>query len=96
MANGNMIPGKTKLHTLIVVLILMQTAAPALACPVCFSANKKSRSAFIFTTGLLSAMPWVAIGSGVLWYKRRLRRLDEMETEEEKSDSDQDIPPRQE
>jgi len=89
-------PGKRTLTATIALLLLLQTAAPALACPVCFSANKKSRSAFIFTTGLLSAMPWVAIGSGVLWYKRRLRRLDEMETEEEKSDSDQDIPPRQE
>ena len=86
-----MISGKTKLHTLIMVLILMQTAAPALACPVCFSANKKSRTAFLVTTGLLSTMPWMIIGGGVFWYKRRMRELDE-ESGDEGSLPDQDSP----
>jgi hypothetical protein len=70
-------PRKRILTATIAVLLLLQTAAPVLACPVCFSSNKKSRTAFLLTTGLLSAMPWVIIGGGVFWYKRRLRGLDE-------------------
>ena len=73
------------------MLLLLQTATPALACPVCFSANKKRRAAFLLTTGLLSAMPWVMIGGGVFWYKRRLRKLDE-ESEDGESALDQDSP----
>ena len=70
-------PGKRTLTATIALLLLLLTAAPALACPVCFSANKKSRTAFLVTTGLLSTMPWMIIGGGVFWYKRRLRELDE-------------------
>ena len=82
-------PGKRTLTATIALLLLLQTAAPALACQVCFSANKKSRTAFLLTTGLLSAMPWVIIGGGVFWYKRRIRELDE-ESAAEDSLPDQD------
>ncbi len=85
-------PGKKPLTATIALLLMLQTTAPALACPVCFSANKKSRTAFLVTTGLLSTMPWMIIGGGVFWYKRRLRELDE-ESGDEESLSDQDSPP---
>ena len=64
-------PGKRTLTATIALLLLLQTAAPAL------------------TTGLLSAMPWVIIGGGVFWYKRRIRELDE-ESAAEDSLPDQD------
>ena len=70
-------PKKNHLTAIIALLLLLQTAAPVFACPVCFSANKKSRTAFLVTTGLLSAMPWMIIGGGVFWYKRRLREINE-------------------
>ena len=57
-----------------VTLLLMMT--PALACPVCFSAEEESRTAFLLTTGFLSVMPWLIVGGGILWYKRRLRELE--------------------
>ena len=84
-------PRKRILTATITLLLLLQTAAPALACPVCFSANKKSRTAFLVTTGLLSTMPWMIIGGGVFWYKRRMRELDK-EFGDEESLPDQDSP----
>ena len=84
-------PGKKPLNAIIALLLLLQTAAPVLACPVCFSANKKSRTAFLVTTGLLSTMPWMIIGGGVFWYKRRMRELDK-ESGDEESLPDQDSP----
>ena len=84
-------PRKRILTATITLLLMLQTAAPALACPVCFSANKKSRTAFLVTTGLLSTMPWMIIGGGVFWYKRRMRELDE-ESGDEGSLPDQDSP----
>ena len=84
-------PGKRTLTVSVALLLLLQTAAPALACPVCFSANKKSRAAFLVTTGLLSTMPWMIIGGGVFWYKRRMRELDK-ESGDEESLPDQDSP----
>ncbi len=77
------------LTILMAALVLMLTAAPALACPVCFSANKKSREAFIFTTGLLSVMPWAMIGGGVFWYRRRLREHDAETALDDEVNSDQ-------
>jgi len=85
-------PRKKPLTATIALLLLLQTAAPVLACPVCFSANKKSRTAFLVTTGLLSAMPWMIIGGGVFWYKRRLREMNE-ESGGEASLPDQDSSP---
>ena len=84
-------PRKRILTATIALLLMPQTAAPALACPVCFSANKKSRTAFLVTTGLLSTMPWMIIGGGVFWYKRRMRELDK-ESGDEESLPDQDSP----
>jgi len=85
-------PGKRTLTATIALLLMLQTATPALACPVCFSANKKSRTAFLVTTGLLSTMPWMIIGGGVFWYKRRLREMNE-ESGDEASLPDQDSSP---
>jgi len=83
---------KKHLTAIIALLLLLQTAAPVLACPVCFSANKKSRTAFLVTTGLLSAMPWMIIGGGVFWYKRRLRKIDEKSVDKDSIPA-QDSPP---
>ena len=82
---------KRILTATITLLLMLQTVAPALACPVCFSANKKSRAAFLVTTGLLSTMPWMIIGGGVFWYKRRMRELDK-ESGDEESLPDQNSP----
>ena len=84
-------PRKRILTATITLLLMLQTVAPALACPVCFSANKKSRTAFLVTTGLLSTMPWMIIGGGVFWYKRRMRELAK-ESGDEESLPDQDSP----
>lgn len=85
---------KRTLTILMAALVLLMTTAPAWACPVCFSANKKSRAAFIFTTGLLSVMPWAMIGGGVFWYQRRLREhdADTAADEEGNPDPDSDSP----
>lgn len=50
----------------------------ALACPVCFSAkNEDNQIAYLATTGFLTFLPLVMIGSLVLWVRRRVRELAE-------------------
>lgn len=55
------------------LLLLFALLAPvtADACPVCFSAKEGSRIAFIVTTVFMSVLPWVMVGSFVVWYRRR-------------------------
>ena len=63
-------------------LAVMFTAAAvfvpqyAAACAVCFSGRAdETRVAFLATTGLLSALPLLLIGSLVWWLRRRARQI---------------------
>jgi hypothetical protein len=56
-----------------VVLLAPQLAA---ACAVCFTGRAdETRIAFLATTGLLSALPILLIGSLVWWLRRRARQI---------------------
>jgi hypothetical protein len=46
------------------------------ACAVCFSGTDENRVAFLVTTGLLTFMPLLIVGSTVTWLWRRARRLE--------------------
>ena len=48
----------------------------AAACAVCFSSEGSSRETFIWTTAFLTALPLVAIGTGVWWIRRKLRQAE--------------------
>jgi ABC-type spermidine/putrescine transport system permease subunit II len=55
------------------VLLVPQLAA---ACAVCFTGRAdETRIAFLVTTGLLSALPILLIGSLVWWLRRRARQI---------------------
>jgi hypothetical protein len=55
------------------VLLVPRLAA---ACAVCFTGRAdETRTAFIATTGLLSALPILLIGSLVWWLRRRARQI---------------------
>ena len=56
-----------------ILLILLGTATPLLACSVCGYASEASRTAFIVTTGLLTFVPLLFVG-GVLWYLKKKSR----------------------
>ena len=56
-------------------MLWLAASEPAYSCAVCFSANDKSREAYLFTTGLLSAMPLLIIVSIAYWFKCRCARL---------------------
>jgi hypothetical protein len=48
----------------------------AAACAVCFTGRAdETRVAFLATTGLLSALPLLLIGSLVWWIRRRARQI---------------------
>ena len=48
----------------------------AVACAVCFTGREdETRIAFIATTGILSALPILLIGSLVWWLRRRAHRV---------------------
>jgi hypothetical protein len=56
------------------VLLLSQQAV---ACPVCFSPkNEENRTAFVLMTGFLTALPLGLVGSGVWWYRRRMKQFE--------------------
>ena len=55
------------------VLFVPQFAA---ACAVCFTGRAdETRVAFLATTGLLSVLPMLLIGSLVWWLRRRARQI---------------------
>ena len=55
--------------------VLLGSVANASACPVCFSAKKGSRNAFLVTTIFMSALPWIMAGGFVVWYRKRSAEL---------------------
>lgn len=57
-----------------VALPLLLAPDAAQACAVCFAGKADgARIAFIATTGLLTAMPFVLLGAGLWWIRKRLR-----------------------
>ena len=63
---------------LVVMISMALWLAPkmAVACAVCFTGREdETRIAFIATTGILSALPILLIGSLVWWLRRRARQI---------------------
>ncbi len=60
-----------RISSLVLLALLSSTPIAAQACPVCFSADEGSRIAFIVTTVFLSVLPWLMVGSFVVWYQRQ-------------------------
>jgi hypothetical protein len=63
---------------LAVILSTAVLTAPrlAVACAVCFTGRAdETRVAFLVTTGLLSALPILLIGSLVWWLRRRAHQI---------------------
>lgn len=48
----------------------------ALACPVCFVADEKTRWAYLGTTIFLSLLPLAMAGTLFWWIRRRMRELE--------------------
>jgi cbb3-type cytochrome oxidase subunit 3 len=64
--------------TLVAVISTAVLLVPhlAAACSVCFTGRAdETRIAFLATTGLLSALPILLIGSLVWWLRRRARQI---------------------
>jgi ABC-type spermidine/putrescine transport system permease subunit II len=60
--------------TISTVALLMPRLAAA--CAVCFTGRAdETRIAFLVTTGLLSALPILLIGSLIWWIRRRARQI---------------------
>jgi len=56
--------------------VVLSAPRIAAACAVCFAGqNDETRGAFLATTGLLSALPLVMIGSLIWWLHRRSRQI---------------------
>ena len=45
----------------------------AQACSVCFSATEENRFMFIATTGFLTFVPLILVGSFVYWLRRKMK-----------------------
>ena len=66
------------LEALAAVFTVALLVAPRIAnaCAVCFSGRAdETRVAFLATTGFLSALPLLLIGSLVWWLRRRARQI---------------------
>ncbi len=61
--------------------LLCLVPGAAEACSVCFSAREENRLAFIATTGFMTAMPFVLVGSLGWWLRARALELDRGECE---------------
>ena len=53
----------------LIALILLATNSWVHACPVCFAAEEDTRGAFLFTTILLSCLPWLMVVAFLTWYR---------------------------
>jgi hypothetical protein len=54
--------------------LMLLAANPLSACPVCFSAKKNTLAAYYGTTLLLTALPFIVIGTGIWLIRRHLQR----------------------
>ena len=66
---------------LLVVLVGVFLPSLVLACPTCINAVEESRMAFLITTGLLSFLPLIMMGSFFLWLRARAREIAREEAE---------------
>ena len=66
----------TRLVAAAMVAVFTFWPAVAQACAVCTDPNDEARTAFIFTTALMTALPLLFVGGGVWWLRRRLAELD--------------------
>ncbi len=62
-------------------LVLVWAPEMSDACAVCFSGRDESRQAFTITTGLLTALPLLMIGSVVYWLRLRVREMEGREAD---------------
>ncbi len=62
-------------------LVLVWAPETGDACAVCFSGRDENRQAFTITTGLLTALPLLMIGSFVYWLRLRVREMEGREAE---------------
>jgi hypothetical protein len=70
----------------IVAALVVASPRLARACAVCMSGREDDvQAAFIGTTVLLSVLPLIAVGAGLIWLRRRLRELERAEAEREGS-----------
>jgi hypothetical protein len=69
----------TRAATLAVVL----TAVAANACPVCGVGPEFGQGTYLIMSGIMSALPLVAIGSVVAWVALRVRAAAKLEAEDE-------------
>jgi ABC-type nickel/cobalt efflux system permease component RcnA len=77
-----------------VVILMVAFAAAVLclvpgvaeACSVCFSAREENRVAFIATTGFMTAMPFVLVGSLGWWLRARVLEHEQSERESAEND----------
>ena len=63
-----------------VVLVLCAVPLTAEACAVCGTTPERSKTAFIITTALLSALPLLMLGGLAYWIRKRLHTI-ELEAE---------------
>ncbi len=64
--------------------LLVTVSSAALACPVCGVGPEYGQGAYLFMSGILSALPLLAIGSVVAWVALRVRaaaKADEAEAQ---------------
>ncbi len=64
-----------------IALALAVLLAPqaADACSVCFGGRDQARVAFIVTTGFMTALPLLLVGSFVFWLRSRSRQVERSE-----------------
>lgn len=58
------------------LLFLLVSQSAAWACPVCVFGSDQTRTAFIVTTAIMSAVPLALIGGIVLWLRQQSRQND--------------------
>jgi hypothetical protein len=61
---------------LLAVLALLVAPASAQACAVCGPGTEESRVAFIVTTGILTALPLLAVGGALWWLRGRFAEME--------------------
>jgi hypothetical protein len=58
-------------------LAIVTAPVAAQACAVCFTGRAdEQREAFLITTGFLTFLPLILLGTGISWFIRRVRRLE--------------------
>lgn len=64
---------------LALALAVLLAPQAADACAVCFGGRDQARIAFIVTTGFMTALPLLVVGSLVFWLRSRFREAERLE-----------------